>query len=90
MVAQGNIFVLGKTLDFLEWFFICNMLSTFYLFLLPLVFAAWNWGTQAIHYHNLWPQAHGKRRPQLNDIGGIYSSVETWGLGNLFFPRVQA
>jgi hypothetical protein len=40
MVAQGNILVLGKTSNFLEWLSIFNMMSTFCLFLLPLVFTA--------------------------------------------------
>jgi hypothetical protein len=29
------------------------MLSTFCLVLLPSIIATWNWGIQAIHYHNL-------------------------------------
>ncbi len=53
MVAQGNIFVIGKTLNFLACLSIFNMLSTFCLVLLPSIIATWNWGIQAIHYHNL-------------------------------------
>jgi hypothetical protein len=51
MVAQGKILVLGKTLDFLTWLSIFNVLSTFYLFLQPLVFVAWSWSMWTMDYN---------------------------------------
>jgi hypothetical protein len=90
MVAQGNILVLGKTSYFFAWLSIFNVLSIFYMIFVPLVFTTWSWSIQTVHCHNLWPQAHGKKGPWLNEIGAIYSPLKTWDLGDLFFLRVQA